>query len=408
MGKVTKSVKKFVALAGAASAFVAIPVLAQNMSAPQMQSQAQAQPMNSSASMNSTQSMSIASIASSSQSFNVLDGLLRLTNLDEALKGGSYTVFAPTDAAFAALPPETFRALLKPENRKTLVEILKYHVVSGDMTSTTLKSGAVKTIGGSPVEVSVAGTGVTVSGATVTQPDIQARNGVIHAINRVIVPSDIAAAITSKLGANALTLRSFSELTSSRSSSMTMSSRASSGNMTMSQEASTQNRATESTGMSSNSTMSASATSATGSIVDIASSNASFKTLTAALKAAGLDKALASGGPYTVFAPTDEAFAALPEGTIEELLKPENRDVLVQILTYHVVPGEQTSTMLKSGTTETLGGVPVEVKVSSNGVMVNDANVVQADIKANNGVIHVIDRVMLPSREQMSSSGSDQ
>lgn len=399
MGKVTKSVKKFVALAGAASAFVALPVLAQNMPAPQMESQAQAQPMNSSTSMNSTQSMSIASIASSNQSFNVLDGLLRLTNLDEALKGGSYTVFAPTDAAFAALPPETFRALLKPENRKTLVEILKYHVVPGDMTSTTLKPGAVKTIEGSPVEVSVAGTGVTVSGATVSQPDILASNGVIYVIDRVIVPSDTAAAITSKLGANALTLRSFSELTSSRSTS---------GSMTMSQGASTQTMATESTGMSSNSAMSASGTSATGSIVDIASSNASFKTLTAALKAAGLDKALASGGPYTVFAPTDEAFAALPEGTVEELLKPENRDTLIQILTYHVVPGEKTSTMLESGTAETLAGAPVDVQVSSSGVMVNEAKVVQADIKANNGVIHVIDRVILPSREQMSSSSSAQ
>lgn len=396
----TKSVKKFVVLSGAASAFVAFPVLAQNMPIPQMQSQAQ--------SMSSTQSMSIAAIASSNQSFSVLNGLLRLTNLDRALKGGSYTVFAPTNAAFAALPPETFQALLKPENRKILTEILKYHVVSGDLTSTNLQSGAVKTIEGSPVEVSVAETGVTVSGATVTQADIQADNGVIHVIDRVIVPSEIAAAVTSKLGANALTPRFFSELTSSSSSSMTMSSTATSGNMTMSQEATTQNIETESMGMSSNSTMSAGATPATGSIVDIASSNGSFQILTAALNAAGLDQALASGGPYTVFAPTDEAFAALPEGTVEELLKPENRDTLIQILTYHVLPGENTSTMLQSGTAETLAGAPVNVQVNSSGVMVNDANVIQADIQANNGVIHVIDRVILPSREQMSSSSSAQ
>ena len=144
------------------------------------------------------------------------------------------------------------------------------------------------------------------------------------------------------------------------------------------------------------------------SIVDIAASNNSFKTLTAALKATGLDQTLASGGPYTVFAPTDAAFAALPKGTVEELLKPENKEILTKILTYHVLPGEQTAKKLKSGETKTLEGAPVEVKVSSNGVMVNNAKVVKADIKASNGVIHVIDQVIMPpsSEERSSNSGS--
>lgn len=148
-------------------------------------------------------------------------------------------------------------------------------------------------------------------------------------------------------------------------------------------------------------------TAASGNVVDVAAANGSFKTLTAALKAAGLDKALASEGPFTIFAPTDEAFAALPEGTVEELLKPENLDTLVQILSYHVVPGENTSKTLKSGEAETLEGAAVEVKVSSNGVMVNDANVVKADIPASNGVIHVIDKVIMPPIEPPSNtSGS--
>lgn len=148
-------------------------------------------------------------------------------------------------------------------------------------------------------------------------------------------------------------------------------------------------------------------TAASGNVVDVAAANGSFKTLTAALKAAGLDKALASEGPFTIFAPTDEAFAALPEGTVEELLKPENRDTLITILTYHVVSGENTSKTLKSGEAETLEGAAVEVKVSSNGVMVNDANVVTADIPATNGVIHVIDKVIMPPSEPPSStSGS--
>jgi uncharacterized surface protein with fasciclin (FAS1) repeats len=134
------------------------------------------------------------------------------------------------------------------------------------------------------------------------------------------------------------------------------------------------------------------------SIVDVAVANGSFKTLTAALKAAGLDKTLASGGPYTVFAPTDAAFAALPQGTVEQLLQPENREALVKILTYHVVQGEKTSSSLQSGETKTLEGAPVQVKVSSTGVTVNGAKVVQPDIQASNGVIHVIDKVILPPR----------
>jgi uncharacterized surface protein with fasciclin (FAS1) repeats len=120
--------------------------------------------------------------------------------------------------------------------------------------------------------------------------------------------------------------------------------------------------------------------------------------LTAALKATGLDQTLASGGPYTIFAPRDEAFDALPEGVVEELLKPENRDTLIKILTYHVVQGEKSSSTLQSGATETLEGASVQVNVSSSGVMVNDAKVLQPDIQASNGIIHVIDKVILPPR----------
>lgn len=143
-----------------------------------------------------------------------------------------------------------------------------------------------------------------------------------------------------------------------------------------------------------------------GNVVDVAASNSSFKTLTAALKAAGLDKALASGGPYTVFAPTDKAFAALPKGTLEKLLKPENRAALVKILTYHVVEGDNPSSTLKSGDTKTLEGDTVSVSVSSGGVTVNDAKVIQPDIKATNGVIHVIDKVIVPNDLMQQPSGS--
>lgn len=131
-------------------------------------------------------------------------------------------------------------------------------------------------------------------------------------------------------------------------------------------------------------------------IVDIASGNESFQTLTAALQAADLAGVLAGEGPFTVFAPTDEAFAALPPGTLEMLLMPENKDKLVQILTYHVVPGSVKSTDLEAGPVPTVEGSDVNVTLGENQVMVNDASVVTADIEASNGVIHVIDKVILP------------
>ncbi len=132
-------------------------------------------------------------------------------------------------------------------------------------------------------------------------------------------------------------------------------------------------------------------------VVAIAAANDSFKTLTAALQAAGLTETLSGTGPFTVFAPTDQAFAALPPDALQELLKPENKAILVKILTYHVVPGQVTSTDLKSGEVKTVEGGSVNVKVdSATGVTVNDAKVVQPDIQASNGVIHVIDKVMLP------------
>lgn len=132
-------------------------------------------------------------------------------------------------------------------------------------------------------------------------------------------------------------------------------------------------------------------------IVDTAVEAGSFKTLVAAVQAAGLVETLKGEGPFTVFAPTDEAFAALPEGTVEDLLKPENKDKLASILTYHVVPGKVMSSDLSDDMmAKTVEGSEIKVDLG-NGVMVNDANVVTADVEADNGVIHVIDKVIMPS-----------
>jgi len=139
-----------------------------------------------------------------------------------------------------------------------------------------------------------------------------------------------------------------------------------------------------------------------GDVVDVAAGAGSFNTLVAAVKAADLVDALKGEGPFTVFAPTDEAFAALPDGTLDELLKPENKEQLQSILLYHVVPGKVMSADIK-GTVdaETLQGASVAVKSegwsdSQRKVTVNGANVISADVPASNGVIHVIDAVILP------------
>jgi uncharacterized surface protein with fasciclin (FAS1) repeats len=132
-------------------------------------------------------------------------------------------------------------------------------------------------------------------------------------------------------------------------------------------------------------------------IVETAISAGSFQTLVAAVQAAGLAEVLADEGPFTVFAPTDEAFAALPEGTVEELLKPENRDQLVAILKYHVVSGKVFSDQaLELGSAQTLQSQSISIAIEDGQAKVNEATLVQTDLEASNGVIHVVDQVLLP------------
>ncbi len=144
----------------------------------------------------------------------------------------------------------------------------------------------------------------------------------------------------------------------------------------------------------------------TGDIVDVAAGNKSFRTLVAAVKAAGLVDTLKGKGPYTVFAPTDAAFAKLPKGTLQSLLKPENKKKLASILTYHVVPGKVLAKDVKSGRVKTANGSSFEVKVSKEGVTVGKAKVVATDVMASNGVIHVIDAVIIPKSNVASRSSS--
>jgi uncharacterized surface protein with fasciclin (FAS1) repeats len=131
-------------------------------------------------------------------------------------------------------------------------------------------------------------------------------------------------------------------------------------------------------------------------IVQIAAGLEDFSTLVAAVKAAGLAETLSGKGPFTVFAPTNKAFAALPEGTVATLLKPENKKKLVNILTYHVIPAKIPASAVKTMKAKTVNGKMVDIKVSDKGVTVDNAKVIKTDVFGSNGVIHVIDKVILP------------
>lgn len=257
--------------------------------------------------------------------FKTLAAALQAAGLVEALKGkGPFTVFAPTDEAFAKLPPGTVETLLKPENKAKLQAVLKYHVVGAQVLAKDVKAGSVATLEGQRIDISVKDGTVMVDKAKVVKTDITATNGVIHVIDTVILPSD-------------------------------------------------------------------------KDIVQTAVAAGSFKTLARLLEQAELVGALQGPGPFTVFAPTDEAFAKLPKETVESLLLPENREKLAGILKYHVVSGRVFSdAAAKGATVKTLNGQEVTTKSEGGKVTVNGANVVAADIDSSNGVIHVIDSVILP------------
>jgi transforming growth factor-beta-induced protein len=267
----------------------------------------------------------IVDTAASAGSFKTLVAAVQAAGLANTLKGrGPFTVFAPTDEAFAKLPAGTVEDLLKPENRAKLRSVLLYHVARGNLDSSTLaKHSGVAMQNGMRVQLKPAGRALTINGANVTMPDIKATNGTIHVIDTVLIPP--------------------------------------------------------------------------GNIVDTAAGAGSFKTLAAALEAAGLVNTLKGRGPFTVFAPTDEAFAKLPAGTVEDLLKPENRARLRSVLLYHVARGNLDSTAvskLKSIRTQQGKAVPVTVKDGQ--VMIGDATVSAADVLSSNGTIHVIDSVLIP------------
>jgi uncharacterized surface protein with fasciclin (FAS1) repeats len=268
--------------------------------------------------------------------FNTLAAALTEADLVDALRGkGPFTVFAPTDDAFAKLPAGTVESLLKPENREQLIAVLTYHVVDGRLNAEKVTSmNGATTLSGQRLSFAVEGQTVSIDNAMVTAADVKASNGIIHVIDTVMLPES-------------------------------------------------------------------------ETIVGVAGNAGKFGTLVAAVKAAGLADALMGEGPFTVFAPTDEAFAKLPAGTVESLLQEENRGKLQSILKYHVVSGRVFSTeVLNQKSVDTLGGQKVAVSLKNGVPRVNESAIVATDINASNGVIHVIDSVMLPPAQQSSALSS--
>ncbi|MHB8136041.1 MAG: fasciclin domain-containing protein [Anaerolineaceae bacterium] len=271
------------------------------------------------------QAMDIVDTAVADGRFTTLVAAVQAAGLVDTLKGeGPFTVFAPTDDAFAKLPAGTIDELLKPENKQQLTNILLYHVMQGKVLANSVTDGLIADSDlGTSLFFKLDMGNAYVNEAQIIVTDIEASNGVIHVIDTVILPKDI---------------------------------------------------------------------------VDVAVFN-KFETLAAALQAADLVETLKGEGPFTVFAPTEDAFKALPEGTLANLLLPENKQTLTNILLYHVVAGKvMAADVVKLESADTVLGQPVTIKVENGKVFINESEVVVTDIKATNGVIHVINTVLLPAQ----------
>lgn len=282
-------------------------------------------PMSVLASHHNEAKKDIVDMAIGAGSFETLVTAVKAAGLVEALKGeGPFTVFAPTDEAFAKLPEGTVAALLK--DKEQLAKILTYHVVPQSLPAKkVMATAATGTLSGESVLFSANEDGVFVDNAKVIKADIKTSNGIIHVIDSVILPKDV---------------------------------------------------------------------------VDRAAGLDQFSTLVAAVKAAGLVETLKGDGPFTVMAPTNDAFAKLPKGTVATLLKPENKAKLTAILTYHVIPGKaMAKDVVTLDSAKTVQGQEAKIKVSNGHVYIDNAKVVVTDIVCTNGVIHVIDSVILPGSE---------
>lgn len=300
------------------------------------------------------ESADIVEAAIAAGSFSTLVAAVEAAGLVETLQGeGPFTVFAPTDAAFSALPAGTVEQLLE-DPTGALKDILLYHVIAGEVGVVDVLNSigtSVNMVNGKPLAISISGRQVVVGSAGFVATDIKTSNGVIHVIDSVLLPpstSEPAPAAAPEPAPAASTLPD---------------------------------------------------------IVETAVGAGSFTTLVAAVQAAGLVETLQGEGPFTVFAPTDDAFAALPAGTVESLLA-DPSGALTDILLYHVLSDKvlaEDVVALDNTAVTTVNGDYFVVRLSDGNVKINDATVVTTDIETSNGVIHVIDSVLIPPAKATAS-----
>lgn len=362
--------------------------------------------------------LTIVENAIASENLSTLVTAVKAADLVNTLNSdGPFTVFAPLNSAFEALPSATVESLLMPENKSMLTDILTYHVVAGELWASELSDGMLlKTVSGEKLKVTLSDWMVFINNSMVALADIQSSNGVVHVIDTVLMQWESAEMLTKKafeirtqLSANLemrvdsvlakyntiiekfwkkRTLDFERRLFSAIDKAMTKSSNTNFKNMLMLLKLEIQAQ----------SAIEMLSARVNGWVLDIAMWSDNHTTLVAAVKAAGLVDALNSDGPFTIFAPTNSAFAALPEGTVENLLLPENKEELANILTYHVASGayfpSDISNWLKL---EMLNGKEIEFSVQEDGtVMVNNAKISTVNLVWNNWVIHVIDGVLIP------------
>jgi len=280
-----------------------------------------------------TEARNVVQILKARPDLSTLVTAVGVAGLEQTLEGpGPFTVFAPTNEAFSALPAGVLANLLKPNNKAALVKLLTYHVVAAAAFVKDLRNGEqITTVEKDNVTVTLERrlfkTIVKINNATVTKADINASNGVIHIIDTVLMPPSTGAQ----------------------------------------------------------------------DIVKTIQSNPDLSTLATAVGVAGLEQTLEGPGPFTVFAPTNEAFSALPAGVLANLLKPTNKAALIDVLTYHVLGNEVPSQKLLDGEMlRTLEQKYVTVRIAGKAILINTALVTTADVQASNGVIHIIDAVLLP------------
>ncbi len=275
--------------------------------------------------------------------FTTLAAALQSAGLIDTLKGtGPFTVFAPTDKAFNKLPSGTVEELLKPENKDLLTNILKYHVSDKKMMAKdVIAMTSMTMLNGETANIEVKGNKVTIDGADIIITDIETSNGIIHVIDTIMVPG---------VDIKPPSLMDKKEIPT-----------------------------------------------ADKDIIDTAIADGNFKTFIAAVEAAGLKDTLKAAGPFTVFVPSDKAFAKLPKGTLEDLLKPENKDKLIDILKYHVADKKLMATDVSSmSSLQMLNGKTADISIKNKKIDIDGANISSTDIMASNGVIHVIDDLMMP------------